>query len=165
MLKKLQCCCSLLVVVVFLVLRFAEDRINLHNESLSKHGNYEFIEIHPYRDEEILLLDWWRPFVDQIAKPFPILYDRSWCVPQEIRERSINDTLTDKSGLYLLKIPKTASSTAAGVSVQIARNVMSRKLSRNNEIENQSTMVQTGPTSTVITNGMRPSCKPWHCPC
>jgi Galactose-3-O-sulfotransferase len=71
--------------------------------------------------------DWWKPLVDEISRPFaPLPKDQSWCVPRPIVQDEHAFNATSKAGLYLVKIPKTASSTAAGVTIQIARNVMAR---------------------------------------
>jgi hypothetical protein len=71
--------------------------------------------------------DWWKPLVDQVASPFRTIPNQSWCVPRPVissmgGESNISTT-RNNNGLYLVKIPKTASSTAAGVTIQIARNV------------------------------------------
>ncbi|KAG7345186.1 galactose-3-O-sulfotransferase [Nitzschia inconspicua] len=64
---------------------------------------------------------WWTPFVDQLARPFSILpKDPFWCVLRRIGSKASN------SGMYLVKIPKTASSTATGVAIQIARSIPNR---------------------------------------
>jgi hypothetical protein len=104
--------------------------------------------------------DWWKPWVDRIARPFPIVSTNdkqnhpaspsssssdSWCVPRKLlRSRpGLHSTLDSigsqrpgerimnyinqpnaKAGLYLVKVPKTASSTAAGVTIQIAEGYL-----------------------------------------
>lgn len=81
--------------------------------------------------------NWWKPMVDRVARPFAVLplptttSDNdalpSWCVPRPIEDKAARgNTTVNRSGIYLVKIPKTASSTAAGVTIQIARNVPRR---------------------------------------
>ncbi|KAG7347519.1 sulfotransferase family protein [Nitzschia inconspicua] len=85
------------------------------------------------QEPEPLDTAWWTPFVNQMARPFSILpKDPFWCVPRPILEMTNGDNITTASnkGLYLVKIPKTASSTAAGVTIQIARNTAARMASQ-----------------------------------
>jgi hypothetical protein len=67
--------------------------------------------------------NWWEPYVDRIARSFSIRPDKSWCVPRTIPNSTKLGEEEIQSGFYLVKIQKTASSTVAGVSIQIARNV------------------------------------------
>jgi hypothetical protein len=81
-------------------------------------------------------LQWWVPLVDQIAKPYQSSLDTLWCHPLPIL--TANSTQAQikihkqfeekhaKTGLFLVKVPKAASSTVAAVSIQIAHSVGQR---------------------------------------
>lgn len=141
--------------------------------------------------------DWWKPWVDKIARPFSIVginsninngtkSSSSWCVPRKLTrvkddllsgtslmydfsspgtssltggrlllKRRRPETIKDHSnqpnplvGLYLVKVPKTASSTAAGVTIQIAEGYIrdeeqnQRKNSQPEENSNNDTIPQ-----------------------
>ncbi|KAL3930275.1 MAG: hypothetical protein SGARI_004529 [Bacillariaceae sp.] len=119
--------CLIALAVMFLVQDMTEVYKHNGNDSdasytytTDKQNNSTTTTDNPY---------WWEPYVDQVARPFPILNDteKSWCVPRQIPEITSLEEPTVKSGLYLVKVTKTASSTSAGVTIQIARNAAERQ--------------------------------------
>jgi hypothetical protein len=81
---------------------------------------------------------WWVPLVDQIAKPYQSSLDTSWCHPQTIltttnstkaqikMHKQFERKQAKSKGLFMVKVPKAASSTVAAVSIQIAYSVGQR---------------------------------------
>lgn len=70
--------------------------------------------------------DWWIHIIDYLAKPFSPWkgnYPYEWCVSKEMAGSRVHTEL----GLMYIKSPKTASSTATGVTLQIAKNVAQRQ--------------------------------------
>ena len=71
---------------------------------------------------------WWDPHVNYVAVVYHSSYNNSedfspWCTTAAIN--SPNTTVV--SGLVYVKIPKTASSTCAGISLRLAHNIAARK--------------------------------------
>ena len=85
--------------------------------------------------------DWWQPFVNDMSVTYTASSDKSqwkWCDPPSNVTSSINEdnnrnlkqiigASKDCTGIYLVKVPKTGSSTAAGISLQIAESVAMKK--------------------------------------
>jgi hypothetical protein len=114
--------------------------------------------------------DWWIPYVDSLAKPFTPWKDKQprnssnndqqqqpyaeWCIPQTKilkRAKSVRDS--DKNGgvvgMIYVKNPKAASSTSAGITMQISQNVAERKFHNSTNIStNISTNVHVNPPCT-----------------
>ena len=59
---------------------------------------------------------WWHVHVDKLARPYKPISDRSWCT-----------STIPNSGIFYVKTPKTASSTAAAVTMQLSINVAQRE--------------------------------------
>jgi len=70
--------------------------------------------------------DWWEPYVDVISVIYQPSNQTKWCeqIATSAHQKKTNNILT---GMYLVKMPKTASSTSAAVALQIAESIALRK--------------------------------------
>ena len=77
--------------------------------------------------------NWWKPYVNQIAsKPWTSWTSNGgqnnnsygWCVIPNESEKEKN--FSRKVGLYFVKVPKSASSTCAAVTIQVGQNAAER---------------------------------------
>lgn len=124
--------CLQFLIAFVLLHRLYDTAVFWRSAVPSSHGDASSVDskvLHP--TPNISTIDmwenpyWWKPYVDQVARPFPILGDNGklWCIPRRIHKVTSLRERHVKSGLYMVKVEKTASSTSAGVTIQIARNV------------------------------------------
>mmetsp|Transcript_56525 Transcript_56525/g.137207 ORF Transcript_56525/g.137207 Transcript_56525/m.137207 type:complete len:455 (-) Transcript_56525:194-1558(-) len=75
-------------------------------------------------------VNWWLPYVEPLARAFPKWKGNrpyEWCIPQTKTLKQPRDVRSsDVEGLIYIKNPKAASSTSAGITLQIAHNVFQR---------------------------------------
>ena len=73
---------------------------------------------------------WWDPYINKLARAFPKWEGNrpyEWCIPQTKTLKQPRDVRSSAvEGLIYIKNPKAASSTSAGITLQIAHNVFQR---------------------------------------
>ena len=72
------------------------------------------------------LKGWWEPYVDAVSVIFQPSNQTQWC-EQASTSADKNKTNHFLTGMYLVKVPKTASSTSAAAALQIAESVALKK--------------------------------------
>jgi len=66
-------------------------------------------------EADLLDINWWHLHVEYLANVYQTKVGKSWCIPDR------------GSGILYVKTPKTASSTATAITIQIAENVAQRE--------------------------------------
>ncbi len=88
--------------------------------------------------EDTSTTHWWEPFIDEISVIYKPSNQHQWCdttsvssPPLKAQQRKLKEKRPGDSdilsGLFLVKVPKTGSSTVAGVSIQIAESIGLKK--------------------------------------
>jgi len=70
---------------------------------------------------------WWQQYVEATSVVYKPSNNTDWCQESTTADYMENDPTKAKTGMYLVKVPKASSSTAAAVSLQITDSVAAEK--------------------------------------
>jgi len=118
--RRLKEWTKMVVVVMIIVVSHPPLKTFFPSDTLSSQESFTMTNS---TSQPSALQDWWQPYVDAASVIYQSSNQTQWCRQTTKSKHRHRSKIDHRTGMYLVKVEKTGSSTAAAAALQIAESV------------------------------------------